>query len=602
LSASAEQQLGTARDSRERSAEEPAAGHKLQSFLLKARPDAEELYWRRTETQESLGFDLLTWFNMLPIATWRDLGGVRYVAADLLLKGKGRVHLVHFSAAGLRSCVAARSFAFVAPGSLCFDNIDLSVFADGVLGLVIAFDGPGELVGGAWLTPEAPRHTVRLAVVITSFHREAAVRDTIHKLVTALPPRTLDRIIVVDNGRTLSQADVPGAKLLLRPNLGGAGGFSCGLSEAMRSGATHCLFMDDDADCEPETILRTIRLFARAHPRLAVAGALLLEDDPCRQWDAGSNLGVRGVAPRAHMVNLADPVATLRGAEAPDPQYGSWFYFAFPLQDVSRLAYPFFVKGDDLEFSLAHGWRIVSPLGIGVWSTDPRERDGAFSPLNTYLAVRAQLVTYLLHRTPADAAYYMTSCLRFCLGRLLLRDYATVRMVSLAFRHVALGPSIFRDHPDCAAGRMQVTAELGPQVLRSYPIGPSPTDNRASEKGLLQRFLCALTLAGHLMPYWARSDEPEIVGYRSKICLRHVWRKREVLMQLPNRSVFLVQTISLRRFLGEAARLLVISVRLRWRLITLAADYQKDLPSMTSESYWLQAVAKARQASASEQT
>ena len=39
---------------------------------------------------------------------------------------------------------------------------------------------------------------------------------------------------------------------------------------------------------------------------------------------------------------------------APDNFYGGWWYFAFPVDQVKHQPFPFFVRGDDVSFSLVH--------------------------------------------------------------------------------------------------------------------------------------------------------------------------------------------------------------------------------------------------------
>ena len=71
-------------------------------------------------------------------------------------------------------------------------------------------------------------------------------------------------IHVVDNGRTLPVEELETEHVMVHPNLnvGGAGGFTRGMLEAMdhKEKPTHVLLMDDDVMILPESLIRTYNL------------------------------------------------------------------------------------------------------------------------------------------------------------------------------------------------------------------------------------------------------------------------------------------------------------------------------------------------------
>ena len=65
-------------------------------------------------------------------------------------------------------------------------------------------------------------------------------------------------LYVVNNGEDFSIPSFENIVYLKSENLGGAGGFSRGLIEVKTRGREQfCLFMDDDASCEIESLKRT---------------------------------------------------------------------------------------------------------------------------------------------------------------------------------------------------------------------------------------------------------------------------------------------------------------------------------------------------------
>ena len=159
-------------------------------------------------------------------------------------------------------------------------------------------------------------------------------------------------------------------------NLGGAGGFARGLIELRKQGwATHVLFMDDDITLEPEALVRTMALFANARdPKLCVHGAMLSEERPWLQFEAGSEYSFRSIYPLQALGREDDlrkrELAVVDAPEIPF-DYTAWWYTAFPISITNENPLPVFVRGDDVAFGLMHtGKHSVTLNGVIVWHAD----------------------------------------------------------------------------------------------------------------------------------------------------------------------------------------------------------------------------------------
>ncbi|MEW5856233.1 MAG: hypothetical protein AB1861_02420 [Cyanobacteriota bacterium] len=98
-------------------------------------------------------------------------------------------------------------------------------------------------------------------------------------------------MFVVDNGRTLNEADFREPKLRLVPNInaGGSGGFTRGLVEALEENVySHFLLMDDDIELESQWIYRLFSLHEYAKTDFAVAGGLLNLEKNYMLYEAGA--------------------------------------------------------------------------------------------------------------------------------------------------------------------------------------------------------------------------------------------------------------------------------------------------------------------------
>ena len=236
---------------------------------------------------------------------------------------------------------------------------------------------------------------MHLGIGMTTFRREETVRAAVARLGSAIAAHPLYHdaidITVVDNGQTLRPEDVPAARLLPNRNLGGTGGFMRSLLLYQDSGRhMHCLFMDDDASCEAGSIFRTLTFLRHAKdPKTAISGAMLYENIQFLQWENGAWFD-GGCHSLKRNVDLRDSASLLENEEEPDkPVYGAWWFFCFPLAQVRQYALPFFVRGDDIDFSYANDFTIVSLNGVSCWQQDFKTKE---SPLTVYLFMRSHIV------------------------------------------------------------------------------------------------------------------------------------------------------------------------------------------------------------------
>ena len=330
----------------------------------------------------SVSFD--TSFGAFHAGRWRRLTTVNSLAVRVRASGIGRAEVVAVSGAS-ETVVAS---ADLPRGEGASEHVLLALpglgsSEHGVYFVrVIATGGEVCMTGGEWVTVDAPAHEVRLSLSITTFNRQQYVKKTVgnvlHLIESIDALRDSVRILVVDNARNVvfdAPASAP-LQVVENGNLGGAGGFARGLIELRKQGwATHVLFMDDDIDLEPEALVRTMALFrhARDH-RLCVHGAMLSEERPWLQFEAGSEYSFRSIYP-LQALGREDDLRERRFAVADQPEipfdYTAWWFTAFPIDITSDNPLPVFVRGDDVAFGLMHtGKHSVTLNGVIVWHAD----------------------------------------------------------------------------------------------------------------------------------------------------------------------------------------------------------------------------------------
>ena len=129
--------------------------------------------------------------------------------------------------------------------------------------------------------------------------------------------------------------------------------------------------------------------------------------------------------------------------ETARPDYGAWWFFAFPLAAVRRFPFPFFVRGDDVSFGLDNRFDIVTLNGIACFGEDFGAKHG---PLTAYLDARYHLVQALLApRGTASRVFWIGS--RLFIKPLTSYLYSSARAVTLALRHTLAGPGLLSHQP-----------------------------------------------------------------------------------------------------------------------------------------------------------
>ena len=335
-----------------------------------------------------------TAFGLFPAGRWRRLTTLSNVSARVHVEGRARVNLV---------AVTNTEEDIVDSVELDGGTVVLSVpnFEESQVGtLYVAVTAIADHVkvhGGEWTTSMPASRDVTLGVAITTFNRQEYVLKTISRLVelersvVELAGRL--RVVVVDNAQNL-QPELPTnapVTVIPNPNLGGAGGFARGIMTLRDGGwASHIVVMDDDILLEPESVVRTVSLLSYARSvDLCVHGAMMSEEQPWMQFEAGANYEFRSVYPlRAvgRLDDMRDRSEIIHDAAEIPFDYTAWWFTVFPVHLANENPLPVFVRGDDVAYGLLHtGRHTVTLPGIVVWHADFALKN---NPSSLYYEVR----------------------------------------------------------------------------------------------------------------------------------------------------------------------------------------------------------------------
>lgn len=535
-----------------------------------------------------------TWFNLFNIGKWSRecaLSDLR-----LRLEGTGKFEVSVFLAVPDRSWERLAnevvSLADGKPATLELAHVFDLPLDEGVLYFEMKSMGYGKLTGAEWQTADAPRRVPELMLSVTTFRREAAVQRTARRFETwaaASPLGDHIRMTVVDNGESVHIPASDRVTVIGNENLGGAGGFARGLLTARDTGATHCLFMDDDASIHMASLDRTWRFLAyAANPGTAVAGAMINAAHRWAIWENGAIFNTKCLP--LHMgTDLRDPEQTF-GMEyattgpAPANFYGGWWYFAFPVDAVEHMPFPFFVRGDDVSFSLAHDFNIVTLNGVVSFQDSFTDKE---SPLTWYLDLRSHIAHHLsLPEMHIGALRTLKIAVWFFLRNLPRLHYETIAAINLALEDVLKGPDFFDENADMATRRADIKALTDREAWQPAPHDIPANKWRLNPQNRWGRLFMKLTLNGHLVPFFGFFGNRVVIEAQDRGSLRWVWGAARITYLSANkRQCYTVRHSKLRmarvtlRFCGLALLFAIAYPRLR-------TSWQKGYANLTSDAYW----------------
>ncbi|MCO6180918.1 hypothetical protein NHF53_22775 [Ciceribacter sp. RN22] len=527
-----------------------------------------------------------TFFNGFTVATWKRDCRIAHLAFSLLGTGQIRLRFgLHLSSGGDR-WLSEQDLTLTADVPARVELPFWNSLDDGMLYVCVTAIDDSALTGGYFYTVTEPVMDVRLGIVVTHFNRKQYVLPAIQRITDELldDPCFSGKVdlVVIDNSKNISPAEAGRATVIPNRNLGGSGGFMRGLLHLKDHGYTHCLFMDDDATCEIESIRRSYALMQFAGTgRFAIAGSLMRELEPYRLFEKGAvfNGTCQPLKSGLDMRKVPDLIEAERRDRMPN--YGAWWFFAFSIADVRSYAFPFFVRGDDIMFGMRNEFHIVTQNGIGCWGEDFGLKSG---PLPVYLDVRSHLVQRMVN-TERGALSSAKLAIRFFRSALLSYNYGTARAVTSALSDVRAGPKFWHDNLDLVAVRQRISAYAAGEKMEAIEI-PKEVVVKSQREGIGRRIVRLVTANGFLLPsFMIRNaivlDDKKFVGD-----LRKIFRYRRVLYISPSRETGYIAVFDRGRFFYEIILFTTELLKLVLSYAELKHRYRETLPSMTDARFW----------------
>ena len=419
-----------------------------------------------------------TYFNAFPASYWRRWSTLNSVVLKVVLTGAARVDVYRSKATGARISVGGTEIISDGPHPAAAEfEIELAPFEDGGwIWFDITTDTETTVHSAAWYASVPAPGRADVAVGIPTFNRPADCVNALKALTSdPLVDNVIGAVIVTDQG-TDKARDHPGfaeAAAALgdrlsvhnQPNLGGSGGYSRVMLEALRH--TDCeqiLFMDDDIRIEPDSILRALALSRFAKTPTLIGGQMLNLQEP-------SHLHVMGeVINRGNFMWTNAPHTEydhdfakypLDVAKVPytgdddgvdrskllhrriDVDYNGWWMCMIPRRVAEELGQPLplFIKWDDADYGLRageHGYPTVTMPGVAIWHMAWSDKDDAID-WQAYFHLRNRLVVSTLH-WDAPVNGLLKSSLKATVKHLMCLEYSTVAIQNKAIEDFLGGP------------------------------------------------------------------------------------------------------------------------------------------------------------------
>ena len=462
-----------------------------------------------------------TYFNAFPASYWRRWSTLTSVVLRMELSGTGRVDVYRTKATGTRIFVEGRAFEADEPLARRATDTDeplarratetdeqpavvefevgLEPFEDGGwIWFDITSDSTVTLTNAGWYAPQTAPGVANVAVGIPTFNRPDDCVNALRALTSdPLVDNVIGAAIVPDQGTAkvrdhpdFAEAAAPlGARLSIhdQPNLGGSGGYSRVMYEALKN--TDCqqiLFMDDDIRIEPDSILRALAMNRFAKSPMLVGGQMLNLQDP-------SHLHIMGeVVDRSNFMWTAAPYTEYdhdfarkplsgKGKESKllhrriDVDYNGWWMCMIPRAVADELGQPLplFIKWDDADYGLRaaeHGYPTVTMPGTAIWHMAWSDKDDAID-WQAYFHLRNRLVVAAMH-WDGDVRGLQRSMLKATLKHLLCLEYSTVAIQNKAIDDFLAGPEHIFSILESALPEVH-------RIRRAYPdavVLPSATE------------------------------------------------------------------------------------------------------------------------------
>lgn len=539
----------------------------------------------RVSRNHDICFD--TFYNSFDLHKWSKYTTVKQIGFKVDVVGRG-IATIFLKTKDILKKVFQREIE----GAFTLDNLELNECRDGRLYFYWSSIDDSEIRSFSFTTYGAVEDFGKLAIVITTYNRQAALLSTMSRFEENLFSDSVGQskfhVYVIDNGCNLDLEPRPNVTYIKNKNMGGAGGFTRGLFEVKKNNKeTYCIFMDDDASSEIESIKRAywFMCFSKKDEQM-IAGSMLYEDKPQTVYEAGAIYPYKQIRmrPLKNGVDVSTPSGLDEfNKEDGQANYAAWWFCAFKVSAIKYYAFPFFVRGDDILFGIMHAYPIVTLNGIASWQMNFNQK---YSALVEYLSVRGLLVPAFVYPSSQKrrqiAFWILAKVLLLCFSY----RYSSAEAIIEAYSDVMQGPDFWIDDADAQKARRRISElskdELPCEVEQGNDVKKTDRDSPESKWAKIIRLFL---LNGHLVPGFITAGNRVRIPNTEIHPTKQVFLNAEVYYETTEGSFIVLKQDKLR-----CAKLIIKTL---WAISkgfftynAVAEVYGKKISYLTSENFW----------------
>lgn len=552
--------------------------------------------------------DFASYFNCLQLGNWKKHTCAEKFKLKLVFKGKGVIEVTEYyrNSRNINRGVIFRET--VSSNEKKEIIIDLPDSDKSLLSFTITALEHFAIYEGAYLAEvdEDKIRDVNISLVTTTFKKEAYIKKNIQLLkenVFCEDSDIKDNLFVhvIDNGRTLepSEFDCDTLKVYPNQNVGGAGGFTRGMIEALHreKKPTHVLLMDDDVLIMCESLFRTfylLRIVNDEYKDAFVSGAMFDYDRrETRYEDIGYvHAEDASYGPLKDRLDMNSIESLLYNEEMADrthaDSYAGWWYCCIPVTKIEEngLPLPVFIRGDDVEFSLRNNAQFLTVNGICIWHV------GFAGKFN------AAMELYQVHRN----SFVIQAASGICTDIDFMK-----RIKSLFWKEITRfaynnAEQILDSVDDFMKGPKFIENLVGEQCLKEHaakndkliPISEFPSEYNVgrgdpySYKRLnkFRKLIYVITINGHLLPGFMLKRWPEVIAFDWFFVPGKNYRRKRLIAVNPNDRTACLREMDRKRCFSLIKRYRKTMKNYEKNHAAVEKEYRDEFKNMTSEAFW----------------
>lgn len=416
--------------------------------------NCEELYFHRQKDTQI--FD--TYFNCFPVSQYHDFTNIQKIKLHFTVNDSATA-LFYLQSENNTTLLNQKE---IHPGAETVFEYEINILTEPAI-LYVKFTSPELetkpcIIKQAWWESDINSNTsfqnnIKLACVICTYKREEFVLKNLMTISQFVNNTNLSfEVFVIDNGNTLSNNQFSNntnfIHLVPNKNLGGSGGFTRGIMEILKANQagnsfTHILLMDDDIVFDPEILRKTNTLLQNlktAYKNSFIAGSMLNLDNPNIQHEAGALYNFLFIKSLRSKLDLSKTDSILKNISPGKIDYAGWWYCVIPVENIQKddLPLPFFIKADDIEYSIRKAKGIITLNGIGVWHKTFISKQ---TPYLVFYSVRNRLITNSIHKHYCYITNLILILARYI--KAIQKNIEAIPFITKAFEDFLKGPDNF---------------------------------------------------------------------------------------------------------------------------------------------------------------